>query len=133
MWQTHLGAVFGIKMVKIKTIKKIVIFLFILLFSFIILFFLYWNIGNGYVNHELKKYGKQIIEKIDNYKNINGKTPDSFIDLGLAPNEMWGGIGTEYKGIDFWYDRISDNDYDLYFGLSLGEALYYHSSTKEWE
>ncbi|WP_191018312.1 hypothetical protein [Treponema zioleckii] len=128
-----MGAVFGIKMVKIKTIKKIVIFLFILLFSFIILFFLYWNIGNGYVNHELKKYGKQIIEKIDNYKNINGKTPDSFIDLGLAPNEMWGGIGTEYKGIDFWYDRISDNDYDLYFGLSLGEALYYHSSTKEWE
>ena len=126
------GALFGIKMIQVKAVKKIIIFIFILLFSFLLLFFLYWNIGNGYVNHA-KKIGKQIIEKIDNYKNINGKNPDSFIDLGLAPNDMWGGIGTEYKGINFWYDRISDNDYVIYFDLSVGEALYYNSYTKEWE
>ena len=43
------------------------------------------------------------------------------------------GIGTEYKGINFWYDRISDNDYVIYFDLSVGEALYYNSYTKEWK
>lgn len=117
---------------QLKAIKKTIIFLIVLFFSFLILFFLYWNIGNGYVNHA-KKIGTQIIEKIENYKNVNGKTPASFIDLGLAPNELWGGIATEYKGINFWYDRISDNDYNIYFDLSVGEALYYHSDTKEWE
>ena len=122
----------GIKLMQLKAIKKTIIFLIVLFFSFLILFFLYWNIGNGYVNHA-KKIGTQIIEKIENYKNVNGKTPDSFIDLGLAPNELWGGIATEYKGINFWYDRISDNDYNIYFDLSVGEALYYHSDTKEWE
>ena len=66
------GALFGIKMIQVKAVKKIIIFIFILLFSFLILFFLYWNIGNGYVNHA-KKIGKQIIEKIDNYSNFPHK------------------------------------------------------------
>ncbi|MBR4791102.1 MAG: hypothetical protein IK024_09455 [Treponema sp.] len=119
-------------MVQIKTIKKIIINFIVLLILSLIIFFLYWNLGHGYEKHA-KKIGNQIIEKIENYKDLNGKTPASFIDLGLDPNELWGGIGTKYKGIHFWYDRISDNDYEIYFDLSVGEALYYHSYTKKWD
>ena len=115
-----------------KGVKKRLLGILSVSFFFCLTVFLIWNSGNGYVNHA-KKIGKQIIEKIENYKVVNGKVPDSFIDLGLVPNQQWGGVGTEYKGVNFWYDKVSDNDYDLYFDLSVGEALYYHSCTKEWD
>lgn len=118
-------------MSKIKTIIISIVSAFVFIAS-IFIFLVWWYIGDGYIRHA-EKIAKPLIEKIENYKEINGKTPDSFVDLGFAPDDFWGGMRTHRKGIDYWYEKVSNTDYLIYFDISLGEAMYYHSYTKEWD
>ena len=104
---------------------------FFIFIASILTFYIWWC-SDGSLRHA-EKIAIPIIEKIENYKEINGKTPDSFVDLGFAPDDIWGGMRTEIKGIDYWYEKISDTDYLIYFDISLGEAMYYHSYTKKWD
>ncbi len=117
-------------MAKIKTILISLTSFFVFIAS--ILAFYVWWCTDGSIRHA-EKTAIPLIEKIENYKEINGKTPDSFVDLGFAPDDFWGGMRTERKGIAYWYEKISDTHYLIYFDISLGEAMYYHSYTKEWD
>lgn len=118
-------------MTKIRTIIISIASFFVFIAS-IFAFFLWWYIGGAYIKYA-EKTAMPLIVKIENYKEINGKTPDSFVDLGFTPDDFWGGMRIERKGIAYWYEKISDTEYLVYFDLSVGESLYYHSYTKEWD
>jgi hypothetical protein len=70
------------------------------------------------------KYNKGIgiIQKIEFYRMIKGKLPDSLDDIGEDP-QADGPI---------YYSKIDSVNYEIWFGTTLGESCVYRSETKKW-
>ena len=79
-----------------------------------------------------QRKGDEIVEKIENYRKTFGRLPESFGDIGLKPDDYWKGAATDYCGEMFFYEKLSDSEYIVYFSLSVGEALYFNSCRAEW-
>jgi|GEM_PF-3266825 hypothetical protein len=116
--------------------KKRHLFFFILAFlSFIIIICLCFNIetfcGKWSIRYAKKK-GDDIVKRIENYKMLSGRLPESFCEIGLKPDEYWKGQATNFHGTKYFYEKLSDREYEIYFSLSVGDALYFNSSRAEW-
>ena len=96
-------------------------------FSLIIILSLFVLGCKNKVDSKISEYNT-IIEKIDMFIGDYNKTPDEkeFYDLiktlGYRPSE----------GCPC-YNKVSDSEYELFFGLGLGTSMVYHSKTKTWE
>ena len=47
-------------------------------------------------------------------------------------DDFWGGMATKRKGIKYYYEKMSDSDYIVYFDYNLGDSITYMSETKDW-
>ena len=66
--------------------------------------------------------GNQLVEKIERFRTENGRLPHDLTELGME-EKMEGPL---------YYQKESDADYLVSFGLTLGESMVYDSRTKEW-
>ena len=86
-----------------------------------------------------KKTGNSIIERIEQYKKDNGHLPDqinyvdSEYDFLDFQNDSTVVSVLEIDEEVFCYQKIDSVNYMLWFGTTLGEGIYYYSSTKTWE
>ncbi len=72
---------------------------------------------------ERQKYGDNIIERVENFRSLNGRLPKYVSEIGLYDKE----------DSQAFYKQTSDSTYIVWYGLSLGESKTYHSETKEWK
>jgi hypothetical protein len=42
-------------------------------------------------------------------------------------------VGLDDKDLTVYYRKVSENEYYVWFGTSLGESETYHSETGKWE
>jgi hypothetical protein len=63
----------------------------------------------------------EVIEKIERYKTIYGKYPDSLEEIGMPVTESG----------PFYYDNHGSL-YTIYFSIGVGSSMFYSSDTKKW-
>ncbi|MCR5080657.1 MAG: hypothetical protein K6B17_04875 [Treponema sp.] len=116
--------------------KKRAIFFFSLAFILIVLIknfsFTFFSHYNKWTVQYAQKKGNEIVEKIEKYKIIENRLPESVSDIGLKPDDYWKGAATNYYGTKYFYEKLSDDEFEIYFSISVGDALYYNSSRGEW-
>lgn len=79
---------------------------------------------NKHRDYRLMRYGDAIVIKVDKYKYINGRLPNSLREIGVI----------EKDGADAIYYLKQDSvNYMLWYGVSLGESMTYYSDSKKWE
>ena len=103
-----------------NVIKLKIYYLIISIISFFI-------IGcNSDTDNTIKDYNV-IVKKIDYFQNTYSRLPND-----EEFNKIIKELG--YKGDESCpcYNKVSENEYDLWFGLSLGESMVYNSKTKQW-
>ena len=66
--------------------------------------------------------GNTVIRKIEAYKKQSGQYPASLEDVGF-PVTLSG---------PFFYEKLSENHYQVWFGLKLGESCTFDSVAKQW-
>jgi len=70
-----------------------------------------------------EKIGNQVIEKIENFRVKNNRLPERLDDIGVE-EKLEGPI---------FYEKKSADEYEIYYGLELGESRTYNSKTKKWK
>ena len=70
---------------------------------------------------ERQKYAELIIEKVELYKKENNRLPNTLKDIGI-----------EYREDMAFYGKISDDEYEVWYGTYLGVSKIYNSKTKSW-
>ena len=100
--------------------------LFLRYFTIVLIVTIALVLGSLYVQHrENDKYisiGENLVEKIETYKSINKKLPETLNDLN-EPESMENGP---------YYDKIDDNQYEVSFCFGFDDDLTYNSNTKKW-
>jgi hypothetical protein len=71
---------------------------------------------------EMKSKGDTVIARIENYRAANDKLPNSLTDLGIEEKESG----------PIYYQKSSEKNYIIWFGMTLGESTTYDSITKTW-
>jgi hypothetical protein len=66
--------------------------------------------------------GEQIIQKIDNYAEINNKLPEGLNDLGVE----------EKKEGPIYYLKKNSKSYIIWYELPSGKSKVYDSSIRNW-
>ena len=95
---------------------------FILSFGIVLSFVIISFSCSFYGNEKLEK-GKEIVKKIENFKNDKGKLPESLAEIGIEERE---------EG-PIYYKKESETKFMLWFGTTLGESVQYNSDTKQWK
>ncbi|MCB1024644.1 MAG: hypothetical protein KDB79_09655 [Acidobacteria bacterium] len=67
--------------------------------------------------------GKEVVAKVENFRNEKGRFPNSLDEIGIDETES----GPVY------YKKTDDSKYIVWFGKELGESMIYDSDTKEWK
>lgn len=71
---------------------------------------------------ERQKHAEMIIEKVEAYRQKTGELPEKITELGINDNQMH---------LSF-YKKISEDEYEVWYGLDLGTSKIYNSKTKKW-
>ena len=71
---------------------------------------------------ERQEHAELIIEKVEIFKIENGRLPNNVTEVGLDDKQMH---------LSF-YQKTSDTNYMVWYGLGLGESKIYRSETKKW-
>ena len=66
--------------------------------------------------------GNEIVLRVEGFRTSHGYLPDSLKEVGL-----------EDLDLKVFYRKISDDEYCVWFGTTLGESETYSSRTKKWE
>ena len=72
---------------------------------------------------ELKEKGNEIIAEVEAFKIKEGRLPNSLSELGYE-ERLDGPLN---------YIKEDSLNYTVYFGTTVGEGVYYHSDTKQWD
>lgn len=67
--------------------------------------------------------GNKIVVKIEDYKQRQGKTPNSLNEIAIK----------EIEEGPLYYQKIDSTSYMIWFGTTLGKSKTYYSSQKRWE
>lgn len=74
-------------------------------------------------DRKLMQEGDVIVQKVEQYRQANGRLPENLREMGLPESESG----------PLYYDKSTDGqNYTISFGTALGESTTYHSETKEW-
>lgn len=76
----------------------------------------------GVIGSDKRQLGDEVVSKVEAYKTSHGKLPDSLSDIGIKETE---------EG-PIYYQKISDDRYEVWYGAALGESVTYDSQMKEW-
>jgi hypothetical protein len=71
---------------------------------------------------ERQKHAELIIEKVEAYRKENGKLPEHVTEAGID----------DYQDHLSFYIKKSEEEYEIWYGLSLGTSRIYNSKTKKW-
>lgn len=74
---------------------------------------------------ELISKGNDLIERIEKYKTVNHKLPNSLLDVGIKEDE-----NTETQ---FSYEKKDNTHYFIWLGISAEESKFYYSDSRKWE
>ena len=102
------------------------IFIFCILIVFAVLLFTIFIMTHNnfsFVYRNEIKSGKELIQRIEDYRAKNGVLPGKLKELYSE---------AEKERYEIYYYDIEGQDYVLYFGTSLGEGIYYFSKYYEW-
>ena len=111
--------------------KKAKIFISFIVIAIIPILLYFMSIKFFYKSLAIKN-GNHIVNSIEKYRTEKGHLPDSFNDINLVTDDFWGGMATKRKGIKYYYEKMSDSDYKVYFDYNLGDSITYMSETKDW-
>lgn len=70
-----------------------------------------------------KDEGDKIIERIYSFKEEHNRYPNKLEEIGIESDE---------SGPFYYLINKDHSNFQLYYGLSLGESETYYSSTKSW-
>lgn len=106
-----------------KDMRKSVIRIALLLVSvsiafIVIVLFVKYNEKNNY-----QKRGAFLIDKIENFRQIEKRLPNSVEELGLE----------EPMNSGPYYERKDCENYVIFFTIGFDETLIYYSDRKEWK
>ena len=97
----------------------------LIIFGVFVLLFSFWYF---YLRTEreqrLIKDGNILIEKIEEFKEVHGRLPETISDLGMVDIDR--GLNTLY------YNKINDSSYIVFFGQGLGESIIFNSDQMQW-
>lgn len=71
---------------------------------------------------EREKHAEKTIEKVEAYRQENGKLPENVTEVGIDDNQ---------DHLSF-YVKKSQDEYEIWYGLGLGTSRIYNSKTKKW-
>lgn len=71
---------------------------------------------------ERQKHADLIIKQVEEFKLENGRLPEDVTETGLDDKQMH---------LSF-YTKISDSEYEVWYGTELGVSKIYNSKTKTW-
>ena len=66
--------------------------------------------------------GNKIVSRIDVFRMTHGHLPETLKEVRLDDPDL-----------DVYYRKVSDDEYCVWFGTTLGESEIYTSRAKEWE
>ena len=67
--------------------------------------------------------GSEVVRKVEEFRKKNNRVPQGLNEIGI----------TEKEEGPIYYKRISSEEYEVYYGLVLGESRIYSSKTKRWD
>jgi hypothetical protein len=67
--------------------------------------------------------GEEVVERIERYREYHGTLPATLDDIGIE----------ERLESPIHYTRRDSQQYQVWFGTSLGESITYHSERGSWE
>ncbi len=67
--------------------------------------------------------GKEVVAKIEKFRNEKGRLPNSLSEVGIAETESG----------PIYYEKKNESKYILWFGKELGESVVYDSDAKQWK
>ena len=76
-------------------------------------------------NHANQRLGEQVVAKVENFRQINGRLPESLQEIGIQVKSL--------SDPPVYYLKKDSDHYIVWYGLSLGESMAYDSQTKQWE
>lgn len=97
--------------------KKILLILITLIFTVTAC-----SITQDYKDQMIEQ-GDKLVSKIEAYQRTNNHLPNSLSDIGI----------TEKLEGPFFYDRKTNDQFQLWFGVELGESCIYDSSRRTWK
>lgn len=71
---------------------------------------------------ERQRHAALIIEKVENFRNVNGRLPETIEEVGMD--------GTQDR-LSF-YVKTGEDKYEVSYGLDVGISMVYDSKTKRW-
>ena len=80
------------------------------------------NNGEHLANLPDVKVGEEIVQRIDAFKQKNGRLPSSLAEAGVRSD-----LQSKY-----FYQASAGNDYQVWFGEDLGESITYDSKLRSW-
>jgi hypothetical protein len=66
--------------------------------------------------------GDQIVSRVEAFRTSHKRLPDALKEVGLDDPDL-----------KVFYRKISDEEYSVWFGTSLGESETYNSGNRKWE
>ena len=97
----------------------------LIVLGILILLFCFWFF---YLSHErerrLMKEGYRLVEKIEEFRTMQGRLPISLEEIGVEEKEGYYAL---------FYDVRSECNYTISFGVSIDYNKFYYSDTKTWE
>lgn len=66
--------------------------------------------------------GNEIVSRVEVFRKQNQRLPETLEEIGFRD-----------AALNVFYRKVSDDEYRVWFGLSVGEEESFNSQTKEWE
>lgn len=71
---------------------------------------------------ERQKHAELIIEKVEKFRQETGRLPEKVTEVGIDDKQ---------DSLSF-YEKKSEDEYEVWYGLDLGTSKIYNSKTKKW-
>ncbi|HFG0566524.1 hypothetical protein [Flavobacterium psychrophilum] len=91
----------------------------------VLLFFFWFFYLRNEKENRLTNQGNEIIAKIEKYKEVNQKLPNSLIDIGIPI--------IDENNPPLYYEKKDSVNYIVWFAKSGEDVKTYYSDTKKWE
>lgn len=66
--------------------------------------------------------GNRIVKSVESFRIAHGRLPNSLEELGAHASSD-----------QLFYQKIDENNYEVWFSIALGESEMYDSRTKQWQ
>ena len=68
------------------------------------------------------KTGNELVFRVEEFRVSHGRLPETLSDVGIDDADS-----------RVFYRKVSDDEYRVWFGISVGESETYNSRTKKWD